>query len=139
MKPIAYLISTVSLFFFTGCIPKQHIIRPSVEGKVIDSRSKLPLSNVMITEEIYTDENGYFLLPQERETGIGTLMGGIWNISRIFTVRKEGYLPLGCICEVLNSNGTCRSVTIAMRKNSEGQNLVTSESGTLSCTPLLRH
>jgi hypothetical protein len=75
------------------------------------------------------------MLPQESETGIGTPMGGIWNIVRLFSVRKEGYIPLGCSCEVLNSNGTCSSVTIYMSKI-KGKSHVSSESGTLSCTPL---
>jgi hypothetical protein len=113
LKKLLSSMSTAALLV-TGCVPKMHTTAPSVEGVVIDVGTGLPVASARFGKKIMTDAKGHFLIAAEKELGIGTPIGGIWEISRSFTVRKQGYLPMNCSCTISNTSAGCRNVVIGM-------------------------
>jgi len=132
-------LSTILIgFLLSGCIPKVKTSVPTVEGKVIHSITKQPIADVTISGAIKTDKNGYFLIPKKSELGIGTPMGGLWRIQRSFIVKKEGYTPLSCTCDVLNSSGYCNNVIIPLTsKDKSIKRALINVSPDVDCLPLL--
>ena len=130
-----FFIGIASLFLLTACVPKVHTTLPSVEGTITDLNSHKPLEGVRIDRSIQSDRNGHFVLAEKSELGIGTPMGGIWHISRNFKVEQEGYIPLACNCDVLNSNGGCTEVHIPLIKISEQKHYDSIPFKGISCIP----
>ena len=129
----------VIALFLSSCVPKTHTTAPGIEGHIIDKNTKEPIEGIILSKNIQTDKKGYFSLPAKTELGINTPMGGHWNISRSFVIRKKGFTTLQCTCEVLNSSTGCVNVVIPMSKEasaSRQNNII--ESNMLQCIPLLK-
>jgi len=100
----------------TGCIPKTHTISPTIEGVVLDAKSNQPLANVQVGNQL-TNSQGEFLIEGETELGIGTPMGGIWNLPTvIIRVSKKGYQPSSYECGILSNQKGCFGVVIKLQK-----------------------
>jgi len=136
-KPLIASLCVIALFL-SSCVPKIHTTVPSIEGHIIDKNTKEPIEGIILSKNIQTDKKGHFLLPSKTELGINTPMGGHWNISRSFVIRKKGFTSLQCTCEVFNSSTGCMNVVIPMSKESSTsrQNNII-ESNMLQCIPLL--
>ena len=125
--------------FLSSCVPKTHTTVPSIEGYIIDKNTKEPIEDIVLSKNTYTNKEGHFLFPSETELGINTPMGGLWHISRSFTVRKEGYTSLSCTCDVLNNSTGCIDVVIPLTKKEVPSlaQMNSIESNMLRCIPLL--
>lgn len=133
-----FLSAFILALLLNGCVPKVKTTVPSVEGKVIHSITNQPIADVNISGTYSTDKNGHFMIPETQEVSIGTPMGGIWMISRLFSIQKEGYIPLSCTCETLNSSGYCTNVTISLTpKNERITRKSISVSSKVSCFPTI--
>ena len=114
-----HLIVIIFLLLFSGCIPKVHTTIPTVEGKIIDAKTNLPIENADIESsdlKIKSDQNGQFTLTGKKELGIGTLMGGLWRIQHIFRISKKGYHSLSCQCDILNTKEGCFNIKVPLKK-----------------------
>jgi len=136
-KPLFASLCVIALFL-SSCVPKTHTTAPAVEGHIIDKNTKEPMEGIILSKNIQTDKKGHFSLPAKTELGINTPMGGHWNISRSFVVRKKGFTSLQCTCEVFNSSTGCENVVIPMSKEASTlhQNNII-KSNMLHCIPLL--
>jgi hypothetical protein len=115
-KNSLYLTLFFLVLLFTGCVPKIKPIEPEVNGNIIDKQTKKPIEDVIVDESIKTDKYGKFLIPQKKELGIATTMGGLYAIKRVFTLKKKGYTPLTCMCSVLITKASCLDEVIMMSK-----------------------
>ena len=104
------------MFFFSGCAPKYKVKSPSISARVLDAKTGKPICDVIVSGSVNTDKNGYFLIPKESELGIGTVMGGVYRISREINLVKNGYIPVTCVCDVLVTKAMCEDEIIYMKK-----------------------
>ena len=112
------MLKSIWIIFFvwliTGCVPKMQTTSPFVSGIVVDTKSNKGLFNVLIASN-RSDKDGSFLIKGEQEIGIGTPMGGIWQLpTLLFVVKKDGYYPLYCQCQSLNIQKGCEDVVIKL-------------------------
>jgi len=109
-----YFTMIVLLLGITGCVPKTHPVSPTIVGRIVDARTKQPLSDVEIGS-VLTDDKGYFMIKGEKELGIGTPMGGMWKVpSLIVRVSKTGYKTMYCSCDALSTEEGCINVTVLL-------------------------
>jgi hypothetical protein len=117
--PYKYLIILPTLLLFSGCIPKIQTTIPAVEGQIVDAKTNQPITYVKIgnsKHKVKSDQNGHFTLKGEKELVIATVMGGLWRIKHSFFISKQGYYPLFCECDVLNTRSGCYNLTIPLTK-----------------------
>ena len=103
-----------------GCVPKQHIVTPAVNGIVLDSKTNLPIQDVIIDINKKTDDNGEFELIKEYSVGIVMIgISGSSRIERRFKIEKKGYQTINCDCDKLTYDAECKNEIIFLTKNKE--------------------
>lgn len=111
------IFAVVSVLLLSGCIPKYVPVAPSVKGVVVDAVSGKPLEGVSI-ENVKTDEFGKFYIEAEQELGVAMVMGGVWPITKRFSLSLNGYYTRTCECDTLTNNAECSDVIIALMPKS---------------------